>query len=254
MNMQQSGWWNSGAGAAVVQATARAEARPWAAQPGLARAARSGPSKVAVSGRTIRPGDFFDPGDAGADATLMLESGALLVEIVTLSGVELYLDRLGPGDPVVGLGAISNPAFVVGYRAAGLVRLVERPSVAVPPEAAVKFWQNLLAAAVRLTHEVACLQTSHRLYCELLRLEARRRAAGEAFLRMPTQAALAQRLCTSRETVSRELAFLRRQGVISSGQDVAVVSPDYLLSKVASALDLSREDDVWASIGAYCAP
>ncbi|WP_174278850.1 helix-turn-helix domain-containing protein [Sphingomonas bacterium] len=203
--------------------------------------------------RSMRPGEFFDPDAASPGMMLTLERGTLTVEIVTLTGVELCLDRLTPGHCVVGFRGVSNPAFVIGYRAQGPARLIERPMSATDVDVAVASYRALLSAAVRLTYQLACLPASHRLYCELLRLEAARRARAETGLRAPTHAVLAQRLSTSRETVSREMNHLRRLGVIAGGQEIEVTNVGYLLSKAASAMDLFREDDVWASVGAYTA-
>lgn len=221
---------------------------------GGVRLQRGGRRPADATGWWVRSGELFDPSDHDPAVALVIESGSLLVEIVTLGGVELCLGALTAGDQVVSLGVVESPAFAICYRARGATRIAERVATEADQLMAVQSWQRLLRTAVHLVHEISCLPTSHRLYCELLRLEAHRRLRSEDSVALPTQAVLALQLCTSRETISRELSFLRKAGVVSTGKEVRITNPGFLLAKLASALQLANENEVWTSIGAPLAP
>ena len=189
---------------------------------------------------------------SGPDVAIV-ESGALVLDLVMANGVAVPLRRFEPGCAVVDLAGVSTPALQPRYRAVGSTRLgwlrartggdrsVETELMVSEARAA------LLESCMRLVHQLACLQAPHRLYAELLRL-ADTDGKG-ARLALPGHADLAAQLCTSRETVSRELSFLRRTGVLSDGKTPRLLDPDFLLNSLARALGLASVGQVWRSIG-----
>lgn len=100
----------------------------------------------------------------------------------------------------------------------------------------------------RVMHKLAFMPVGQRLYCELLRRDAV--ADGEGKFVLPAHQILAQQLITTRETISREITFLRKQNVIEvSGNFASVVNRGFLMRKVRVALDLETEGDVRAYVG-----
>lgn len=186
-----------------------------------------------------------------------VESGSIILEVTTASGLEFCLRRLDPGDVVVPLDPISNPAFSLTYRSDETARVSWLRSRTSTPNRAVEAERmllrattDLLGACIRMIHELASLPSAHRLYCELLRI-ATRNGPGRQLTAfdLPTHATLAARLCTTRETISRELSFLRRNKVLSNGKPTHILDAKFLLNRIAGALNLEELDDVWAAIG-----
>nr|WP_244647021.1 helix-turn-helix domain-containing protein [Sphingomonas sp. CFBP 8760] len=93
---------------------------------------------------------------------------------------------------------------------------------------------------MRQLTQLGCLPASHRLYVELLR---------QGTAQLPSHGEIAARTSTSRETISREMSLLRREGVISSGRSGYVLAPSELIRRIARALGVSSETEAWESIG-----
>lgn len=102
---------------------------------------------------------------------------------------------------------------------------------------------------LRTFHQLIFLPVAQRLYCEVLRRSAT--ATGTARFRMPTHQQLATRIASSREAVSRELSFLKKEGVIedSDDGDCVVLNPIFLLRRIKVALGADSDEAVRAFIG-----
>lgn len=175
--------------------------------------------------------------------TRIIESGSVAVELSLTNGLVMPLARLAAGDVLPNLADISNPAFSINYRAEQLTHIGWLPRNA-DDESEQLIEQTrkaLFAASLRLVIILACLPATYRLYIELLR--GAMGSAGGAF-RLPSHAGLAARTCTTRETISRELSLLRRDGVLSKGKSVHLLKPDELLRRLAKAFHMDSLQDI----------
>lgn len=187
----------------------------------------------------------------------IVEDGALILEITMLNGASLCVHRVERGEYIVPLDMFASPAFSPCYSADAITRIgwlrrsaTSASRIADADQSIDRAREKLFRACLRLIHELACLPTPHRLYCELLRMAATQHEVADPILPLPTQAELALRLCTTRESISREISFLRREGVLSAGKMPRLNNRAFLISRIVNALNLTHEDEVWESIGA----
>ncbi|MFD0916973.1 Crp/Fnr family transcriptional regulator [Pseudahrensia aquimaris] len=100
---------------------------------------------------------------------------------------------------------------------------------------------SILASRVRSLNtrlaEHSFLQTKHRLYCELLRLSKPRMGheGQRSISPPPTQKELASRIGTRREVVSREIANMKRSGVLDKTTGALVLTDVAKLNAMISA-------------------
>ncbi len=171
---------------------------------------------------------------AGArpDQVFLIFSGKARVVLFSLSGREVLLRDLGPGDLFGELAALdgkSRSASVVALTdvkvammsAADFLALVRSSA-----EAAMWLAGRLGAEVRRLTEkvfELSALNVQTRLHCELLRLARTATAAPGDVLRIspaPRHAELAARIGAQRKSVSREMRALANRGILRSGRAV----------------------------------
>ena len=193
----------------------------------------------------VRPGDVFECPDHGHAA--IIQSGALMVELMMSNGSVLPLVRYSAGDLVPTLRRLSTPAFSLSYRAERTTQLswLQKDTGGTAlGDRLVHASEALLFAALHQITSLACLPVAYRLYVEILR-HAMDRAAGEPL----THGELASRVCTSRETVSREISILKREGRLSQGRVIELLAPDDLTKRIARALNLDNDAEVWECIG-----
>jgi CRP/FNR family cyclic AMP-dependent transcriptional regulator len=160
------------------------------------------------------------------DDVLFIVDGEAEVALHAVSGREVSLRRLGPGDIFGDLAAVDGlprSASVVALselRLSALTRSDFLACISSSPEAALWFARRLVGEVRRLTDkvfELSALSVQARLLCELLRLA---RAAGSTGASMvtirpaPTHAVLASRIAAQREAVSRELQTLAGRGLL----------------------------------------
>lgn len=231
----------------AAMATARRDSSVVSLDRALAAADRGERMRPVVS---LREGEAFVC-PPGPDVPYV-ETGALVLDMVTMNGASLCLRRIEPGCAIVDPEPFITPAFTPCYHAERATRIgwirARGGGRGAEAELMVRDARELLlGACLRLVHELACLQTPHRLYGELLRLAA---AGGDgASLALPSHGQLALRLCTTRETVSRELSFLRRTGVLGDGKTPRLLNAGFLLTSLGRALGVASEREVWQSIG-----
>lgn len=181
--------------------------------------------------------------DGSDGETRIIRSGLLVVELSLANGLVMPLARLAAGDVLPNLANIINPAFSINYRAEQLTHIgwLPRDADQESHQKSELTRNALLAASLRLVVILVCLPATYRLYVELLR--SAMASAGEAF-RLLSHAGLAARTCTTRETISRELSLLRRDGVLSEGKDVHLLKPDDLLCRLANMFHIDSLEDV----------
>ncbi|WP_235532755.1 helix-turn-helix domain-containing protein [Sphingomonas sp. Leaf412] len=221
--------------------TARAPANADGDHPAGVRMIREVRRRDAV---VMKDGDLFDPPVA---ENAVVDYGGVTLEMLMVDGSSLSLCRMGPGDVLLDLETFCTPVFSLCYRADRPTRISWTRRPAFGARDAYDGMQELLVACMRRVHELACLQTAHRLYCELLRFAAE--APDGVSLVLPSQGQLALRLCTTRETISRELSFLRREGVLSAGREPRLLNRGFLVSTLSRALGVIEEADLLRSLG-----
>jgi CRP-like cAMP-binding protein len=187
----------------------------------------------------LRASESFACSDRGNVA--LVEDGALAIELETVHGAVLHLMRLTAGEVALPLDPLATPAAVPSYRAVSPTRIAwvrrDAPGMA---ERIERVREMLLAAAMRQLTQLGCLPASHRLYVELLR---------HGDVALPSHGELATRACTTRETISREISLLRRDGVVSKGRSGIVLAPSELIRRIARALGVGTDAEAWESIG-----
>lgn len=200
---------------------------------------------LADSGRVVRVRKgqvMLAVGLPASDVYLVVE-GCLTVSLVSAQGRETVLRSIGPGEIFGELAAIDGKprsADVVASQNSSLlvipgatfIALIERQPV-------VSLWlARYLAHQVRyLTnriYELSTMAVGTRLQAELLRLAGVPDAKGAASIaRVPTQAELAARIGTNRETVTREFSLLVRERlVVKEGRRIAIPSVTRLAERI----------------------
>ena len=163
-------------------------------------------------------------------------SGAVRVILRISAGREMILAEMKEGDHFGEIAAIDGET-----RSANVTALQPSRMCVMPRSVFLKILRehddiNLvilkeLAGRIRSLNtrlsEHSFLQTRHRLYCELLRLSRPRPMNPEhrSISPPPTQKDLAARIGSRREVVSREIASMKRAGVLDQTTG-AIVLPD----------------------------
>lgn len=160
------------------------------------------------------------------DDVLFIIEGYAEVLLHAVNGREVSVRRLGPGDMFGDLAAVDGlprSASVVAVSELRLKAMNRADFLAClesSPEAALWFARRLVGEVRRLTDrvfELSALSAHSRLLCELLRLARAARVDGATSVVVrspPTQAALAARVSTQREAVSRLYASLESSGLL----------------------------------------
>ena len=197
------------------------------------RVARLCPERRFSKGSTI-----FAPGDA-PDALYVLKSGLVTLSHLSEAGQESILRVFGPGD-VFGELFLTVPArpFLAKALTACVVTVIP-----------AKTFVRLLSTIPRIGFNLTCVlsrhlvemaldrgQSSHkwstqRLALTLLKLSAAHgveERTGTAITLPLTHQILADMIGTSRETVTRHLRRLKRQGVVSQRGRTLIIQPTRL--------------------------
>ena len=167
---------------------------------------------------------IIDYEDDSSDVRFIV-SGHVRIILRVATGKEVILSEMGDGDYFGEIAAIDGSG-----RSANVTAL-SRSQVCIVPRALFmelvekqpdvnRSVLSTLAARVRHLNmrlaEHCFLQTRHRLYNELLRLSRPRPGHPDqrSISPPPTQKDLAARIGTRREVVSREIASMKRQGIV----------------------------------------
>ena len=195
---------------------------------------------------TLRPGQIvIGHQDRTSDVFIVIE-GTLRVELHSLSGKEIILADLRPGEIFGELAAVDELPRSASVSAIGPCRLACIPGMAFRAEAvsepASAEWlaRHLVRQVRRLDEQVFelnALAVRSRLHCELLRLCL---AAGIADNRAliepaPTHGELAARIGTHREAVTRELQYLDGKGILGREGRVLTVHDVAELAEIVRA-------------------
>lgn len=168
------------------------------------------------------------------DVYVVLE-GSVSVSLVSAQGRETVLRAIGPREMFGELAAIDGEprsADVVAVENSTLL-VIPGPTFAglLGVEPVLSLWlARYLSHQVRyLTnriYELSTMGVGPRLQAELLRLAGEPDQAGAATInRIPTQAELAARIGTNRETVTREFSLLIKEGLVTrEGRRIVVPS------------------------------
>lgn len=178
-----------------------------------------------------------------ASDVYMVVEGALSVSLVSAQGRETVLRSIGPGEIFGELAAIDGEprsADVVASQNSSLLVIPGKIFLALIAEQPVlSLWlARYLAHQVRyLTnriYELSTMAVGTRLQAELLRLASAPDPKGAASIaRIPTQAELAARIGTNRETVTREFTLLVRERlVIKDGRRIVIPSVSRLAERI----------------------
>lgn len=170
-----------------------------------------------------------------ANDVYLVTEGSVSVSLVSSQGRETVLRLIEKGEMFGELAAIDGQP-----RSADVVAVENSTLLVIPgatftglieSEPVVSLWlARYLAHQVRyLTnriYELSTMGVGPRLQAELLRLAGEPDADGAAcIVRVPTQAELAARIGTNRETVTREFALLVREGLLAKeGRRIIVPS------------------------------
>lgn len=177
-----------------------------------------------------------------SDVYMVLE-GALSVSLVSAQGRETVLRSIGPGEIFGELAAIDGEprsADVVASQNSSLLVIPGKTFIAlIGQQPVLSLWlARYLAHQVRyLTnriYELSTMAVGTRLQAELLRLADGPDAKGAASIaRIPTQAELAARIGTNRETVTREFTLLVRERlVVKEGRRIVIPSVSRLAERI----------------------
>ncbi|CAM4118233.1 Crp/Fnr family transcriptional regulator [Novosphingobium lubricantis] len=194
----------------------------------------------------VRKGQvLLSVGVPAADVYLVSE-GMVTVSLVSSMGRETVFRSIGPGEIFGELAAIDGAprsADVIAAENSALLMIPGPRFVAlIESEPVVSLWlARHLARQIRyLTgriYELSNMGVGARLQAELLRLAEQGGGAGAdsaVIVRLPTQADLAARIGTNRETVTREFSQLLREGlVLREGRRVVIPSLARLADKIS---------------------
>ena len=174
-------------------------------------------------------GDFF----------FMILEGRIKVTILGDDGREVILSVLGPGDFFGDMALLDNEprsASAIAVEDSELISLHRSDFdalMATNPSITLALVRTLTARLRRANHQISTLALLDvagrvaRVILDLAREEGRRLRDGRISFRRPTHQEIAHRIGTTRETVTRMLKELERQGFIHvDGKDV-VVEPDF---------------------------
>lgn len=200
---------------------------------------------LADNGRVVRVRKgqvLLAVGLPASDVYLVVEGG-LSVSLVSAQGRETVLRSIGPGEIFGELAAIDGEprsADVVASQNSSLLVIPGTTFITLIEQRPVlSLWlARYLAYQVRyLTnriYELSTMAVGTRLQAELLRLASLPDASGAASIaRVPTQAELAARIGTNRETVTREFSLLVRERlVVKEGRRIAIPSVTRLAERI----------------------
>jgi CRP-like cAMP-binding protein len=200
--------------------------------------------KVLASSHQVVLGEGFQ----GADVYL-IDSGRMQVSLFSHQGRETILREMGPGQIFGELSAIDGQprsANVTAVEDSVLWHLPGREFVAFlrdTPDAGQWMMSQLSMRVRDLTvriFELTTMPVNTRLHCLLIRLSRPLEPSGDGAVidRLPTHNVLAALLGTHRESISRELSQLRKDGVLEKvGRQMHIPSVDRLQKMIIRVVE-----------------
>lgn len=189
--------------------------------------------------RRYSPGASIIAQDDEEDQVFLLLDGSARVVLLSEGGQEIWLDTLQPGTIIGELAALTDrrrtseiiaetECELASYSAAAFLALMQQYG-----ELGLAL-SRILARRVHHTtqrmFELSALSAPGRIYAEILRMSKRSAAGRTRIIQpIPSLTAVALRVNTTRETVSRTVSDLERRGLLRR-QDNAfeLVDPDHL--------------------------
>lgn len=204
-----------------------------------ARAEAAGHTRHYTAGQTLF--DFDEP----ATEVLFVLSGAVRIVARTPAGREFVYRDLEAGEVIGELSAIDGAPRSASATAVTATRVLALPNaaflalVAEAPALSLRLLRMLSGRvrelSIRLV-EQSSMSVRQRVASELLRMaRPRRTAEGIAVSPPPQQHVLAARIGARREAVSRELAAMRREGLVSLQRGALVLVQVERLRELARA-------------------
>lgn len=210
--------------------------RAFACSADVARAigARAGDKRFAAKALIVRQGD-------PATETFLLMDGCAHALRNTADGQFALLQEFLPGDifgAVAQLDAAAHPSDVMAVEPSrtavflvfDFVALIEAHA-SVGLAVSRLLLRQLRAATDRMAERVI-LSATGRIHAELLRLA--RQGDGRVIRPLPVLAAMAVRVHTTRETVSREISTLERRGLLRREPDALILTAPQRLEDMLS--------------------
>lgn len=203
-----------------------------------------------VSGRFPRrqfaKGCFIKQPDDKTDHIYLIETGKVVTFFLGPQGHDVSFLELGSGDFVGDLSAFGSDEPATYFQAMEdtvalvlnqgqfLEELRNLPEFA---ELVAKTLCSRLRLMKQLYIESKLLPMKTRLYADLIRHGVRDGQGRLCISPMPTHAEVARRIASQRETVTRHLSQLAKQGVIDSSHGFIVITGEaYLRAEISKAL------------------
>jgi CRP-like cAMP-binding protein len=191
------------------------------------------------------PGQGVVDFDDSTTDVFFVATGQVRIAVRTPGGQELILEDLPAGGFFGDMAAIdgaARSAAVTALNRSRIGRLAGADFLRMAtgtPELAHRL-MRILVQRLRLMNErmldLTSLDIRHRLYAELLRLAVPGAGSTRVISPPPMQHILASRIGARREPVSREIAQLRRSGLVQQARGALVLShPEVLEERVAAA-------------------
>jgi CRP-like cAMP-binding protein len=179
---------------------------------------------------------FFE--NEEGDSFFMIVEGRIKVTILGDDGREVILSMLGPGDFFGEMALLDNEprsATAIAAEESELLSLarVDFQSVATKRSITGALIKVLTARLRRANHQISTLALLDvygrvaRVILDMAREEGRRLKDGRIAFRRATHQEIANRIGTTRETVTRMLKDLERQGLIHMDSKEMIVGPDF---------------------------
>lgn len=205
----------------------------------LARAA------AAAHARSFEPGVTVFDFDEPASEVLFIVSGAVRIIARTPGGREFVYRDIEAGGVIGEIAAIDGAPRSASATALVTTRVLALPNaafialVSAAPEVALRLLKLLTARVRELSTrlvEQSSMTVRQRVASELLRMAKPRQGSdGIAVSPPPPQHVLAARIGSRREAVSREIAAMRREGLVSMSRGALVLTRADALRDLARA-------------------
>lgn len=191
-------------------------------------------------------GTIIKQPDDSSDSVYLIETGKVQTFYISPQGMDVLFSELTPGDFIGDLSAIDgelpfayfeakeDTTTVVFRRSQFLSALRQSPQFA---EVVAQTLCSRLRAVNQLYVESRLLPMKTRLYTELLRLSSRDAAGSLAISPAPTHSELARRIASQRETVTKQMSQLVKEGVIDGSRDrIRILDEGYFRNEITNVL------------------
>lgn len=196
--------------------------------------------------KVFHKGAIIKQPDDSSDSVYLIETGRVQTFYISPQGLDVVFSELNPGDFIGDLSAIDgdlpfayfeakeDTTTVVFRRSQFLGALRQSPQFA---EVVAQTLCSRLRAINQLYLESRLLPMRTRLYTELIRLSSRDEAGALAISPAPTHSELARRIASQRETVTKQMSHLAKEGVIDGSRDrIRILNEGYFRTEITNIL------------------